>query len=396
MTSSEQGALLPALILLCYVLGGALVYWLSGSGGYRDEEMARRKTGATTKTVRVFFSWLMSPWLRLLLKAEIPASAVTSVSLAISLAAAVALAAGHFSLGGTIFVLASVCDYFDGRLARAQGGGTTRGAVLDSTIDRYSEAALLTGLSWYYRQSWVLLPALLALSGSLLVPYARAKAEALGVKLSDVGWLQRPERVAILGATTGLAPLGDALVRASWPLDPGFHWLTVVGLCVLSLGTQVTAVQRYSRLLGVLTTGEKAPRYRGPRTIAASAVATASDAALVAGLSGALLLALPLATALGCVAGAVVNFTLNRTWALRATGGKVTRQGGRYLVVSTTSVLFNSGGVAVMTLLSEVPGAASWLLVRGIVFVTWTYPLYCDYVFRGEPVEWAPVGRASS
>src|SRR5690606_25196319 len=140
--------------LLCYVLGGALVYWLSGSDGYRDEEMARRKTGATTKTVRVFFSWLMSPWLRLLLKAEIPASAVTSVSLAISLAAAVALAAGHFSLGGTIFVLASVCDYFDGRLARAQGGGTTRGAVLDSTIDRYSEAALLTGLSWYYRQSW--------------------------------------------------------------------------------------------------------------------------------------------------------------------------------------------------------------------------------------------------
>lgn len=385
------GALGPAIVLCLYILGAAFVYVVSGqSRRFFDRELEERTTGLSTVALRRFFGWLMAPWIRLLLKAELPPNAITTVSLGFSLAAGVALAAGRFSLGGWLYFAAGACDFFDGRIARARNIASPSGAALDSIVDRYCESAILVGLAWYYRTNWVLFPVLLAVTGSLLVPYVRAKAEAQQVKMSDVGWLQRPERIVILGSTVALSPLLEVIYAPS-DRHP-MHWLAVLGIVILAVGTQVTAAQRTRHLLRLLAGDgfDKNAPPRSARALVSSVLATGSDAALVAVLGLSLAdVPLPAATAAGCLLGAAVNFTLNRRWAFDAQSGSITHQATRYGFVSFTSALLNAGGVAVVALLPAVPGVIAWLLVRGTVFVVWTMPLYRDYVF-------APVDEAGT
>lgn len=377
------GAVSPGVALLAYFVIAYLVFRLRGvRRAYVDAEAVQRKTGLTSAGLRVFFSWVMRPWIRLLLRIGLPPNAITTASLGISLAAGVALAAGRFSVGGWLFFAAGACDYFDGRIARARNLVSQQGAALDSIVDRYSESAVLVGLAWYYRDSWVLFPTLLALTGSLLVPYVRAKAEALSVAMAEVGWLQRPERVILLAATTSLAPLLEVVVDPSNPKP--LHGLSVLGILILAVGTQVTAGQRTHVLLGILepVPVESRARHRGTRAVVASVVASLMDAALVALLAMATSKALlPLATLAGCLLGSVVNFTLNRYWAFFGAGGLLLAQGRRYAITSVSGALLNAGGVAVLLLLPNVPSVLAWLLVRGTVFGVWTLPLLKSYVF---------------
>lgn len=377
------GAVGPGVALLGYFVVAYVIFRLRGMRrGYVDAEAAQRKTGMTSSGLRVFFSWMMRPWIRLLLRIGLPPNAITTVSLGISLAAGVALAAGRFSVGGWLFFAAGTCDYFDGRIARARNLVSQQGAALDSIVDRYSESAVLVGLAWYYRDSWVLFPTLLALTGSLLVPYVRAKAEALSVAMAEVGWLQRPERVILLATTTSLAPLLEVAIDPNNPKP--LHGLAVLGILILAVGTQVTAGQRTHVLLEILDPAPAArpAQHRGARAIVASVVASALDAALVALLAmGTSKAFLPIATLAGCLLGAIVNFSLNRYWAFLAADGPLLGQGRRYAITSVSGALLNAGGVAVLLLLPNVPSALAWLLVRGTVFGVWTLPLFKTYVF---------------
>jgi len=81
---------------------------------------------------------------------SIPPNAVTSLTLGFSVAIGLAASRGHFGLAGWLFIGAGALDFLDGRIARATGEATGSGAALDSVVDRYSEAALLSGLCWYY------------------------------------------------------------------------------------------------------------------------------------------------------------------------------------------------------------------------------------------------------
>jgi CDP-diacylglycerol--glycerol-3-phosphate 3-phosphatidyltransferase len=113
-----------------------------------------------------------------------------------------ALAArGQFIAAGALSLVASALDLLDGALARATGRATAFGAVLDSTLDRLSEAALLGGLIFYFAQrndrEEVML-CFIAMVGSVLVSYVRARAENFGLDLRD-GLFTRPERVLVLG-----------------------------------------------------------------------------------------------------------------------------------------------------------------------------------------------------
>jgi len=122
--------------------------------------------------------------------------------------------------------------------------------VLDSVVDRYAEGALIVGLVWAYRDSFVAVLALLALTGSFLVPYVRAPGEAAGAVFRNVGLMQRPERIVLLGTTVALAPAIEVLfpTPADWPR----HALAVAGLAVLALSSQYTAVERLRFVLGTL------------------------------------------------------------------------------------------------------------------------------------------------
>lgn len=117
-------------------------------------------------------------------------------------AGAGALAArGQFLAAGVLMLLASGLDLLDGALARATGKASAFGAVLDSTLDRLSEAAVLAGLAYYFAERGEREQVMLcfaAIVGSILVSYVRARAEYFGLNIKE-GLFTRPERVIVLG-----------------------------------------------------------------------------------------------------------------------------------------------------------------------------------------------------
>ncbi len=136
----------------------------------------------------------------LLAKTGLSPNVLTVFGLLLALGVAWILSAGHFFLGGFLVLLSGAFDLLDGALARASGRSTRFGALLDSTFDRFSEAALFLGLLAYYanqgsHQELVLVGA--GLVGAMMTSYVRARAEGLGLTC-EVGIFTRPERVIVL------------------------------------------------------------------------------------------------------------------------------------------------------------------------------------------------------
>lgn len=161
-----------------------------------------------------------------LARAGLTPNMVTSIGVLLSAVVAVIIASGNLVAGGVLFLIASGFDMLDGAVARAAGAVTKFGGFLDSTLDRYSETVVLFGVLFYLLQTPdATVGALLvfaATTGSLLISYARARAEAAGFHAS-VGLLARPERVVILA----IGLLFSQLLPALWILAVGTH-LTVM------------------------------------------------------------------------------------------------------------------------------------------------------------------------
>jgi CDP-diacylglycerol--glycerol-3-phosphate 3-phosphatidyltransferase len=131
-------------------------------------------------------------------------------------------------LGAGVFVLGSILDILDGALARVGGKSTVFGAFLDSTTDRVGEGAMLAAIALVLARSGndaAVVFTVFGVAGSFLVPYVRAKAEALGLK-GDVGLGSRAERVVVITAGLVLAPWG--LLPWAMYLLAATSWLTVV------------------------------------------------------------------------------------------------------------------------------------------------------------------------
>src|SRR5439155_25032042 len=131
---------------------------------------------------------------------------LTFVGVVINVAAAYALGFGRFLLAGVIMIVANIFDFIDGKVAHQLRLQSEFGAFWDSTLDRFSDLALLVGLIFLYskvgRSDYVMI-ASLALIFSIMTSYARARAESL-VKRCKVGFMERPERIVLLmiGAAT--------------------------------------------------------------------------------------------------------------------------------------------------------------------------------------------------
>ena len=109
-------------------------------------------------------------------------------------------AVGHFFAGAAIIFFAGFLDMLDGQVARRQNRVTAFGAFYDSTLDRYADMALYMGLLVYYSVSGRILyviVAAIATAGSVMVSYARARAESL-IPQCKVGFMERPERLVLL------------------------------------------------------------------------------------------------------------------------------------------------------------------------------------------------------
>ena len=152
---------------------------------------------------------------------------LTLIGLALIFVTAVVIALGYTTWGGALFLLSGLFDALDGTLARLTNRKTRFGAFLDSTSDRYADAAILFGMMFPFlragQQTEVVL-AFVAVVGSVLVSYTRARAEGLGLECK-VGLLTRLERFLIVAV---------ALF---------FNWVTLA-LWVLAVLTHFTAIQR--------------------------------------------------------------------------------------------------------------------------------------------------------
>jgi phosphatidylglycerophosphate synthase/putative flippase GtrA len=381
-------AMAPGLVICAYFILGLLIYLVRCAikGPYRDPEFEARKTSVLANLwFRLYFIWLMQPLWRLVLRTGVPPTAVTTLSVLFALASGISLAAGRFALGGWLYIFSGVLDILDGRLARATNRVTKGGGALDSILDRYADSAVLAGLAWYYRDSRVLIVALVALIGSSLVPYIRARGEAAGLAVKDVGMMQRAERIIYIGIACALSPVIEVMFRD--PNDPRpLHLLAVCGLFLLAIGTQLTAMHRLVYVVSGLNnrvpfswlTWEN-PQVR--RRISAHALATTVDficmwlLVIFADRSPAW------ATVLGCVVGGAVNLSINMFWTFASRADAKLPQLRRYAFVSFTSAALNGAGVWVMLQLPDVDFRIAWLFVRVAVAFAWNYPLQRDYVF---------------
>ena len=178
---------------------------------------------------------------RLARRLGLGATTVSWLSLLLGLAAGLGLARGHTGIAAWLLALSGLGDGMDGAMARQQGTASRRGAVLDSTLDRYVEFACFAGLIWLFRGAAGLqLLALAALFGSFMVTYSTAKAEALQVT-PPRGWMKRAERMVWL---TGGAALAAALPLAGYDGRP----LLVGVVGVIAVFANLSAVLRLRAL----------------------------------------------------------------------------------------------------------------------------------------------------
>ena len=233
----------PDLTVLLAVLGLALasmpVYAVSAARTAVDpHEVAARGRFVLGGFVRSWFYWFIGPLVRISLALKISPTFFNLLGVAFGVGAGAAFATGHVTLGGWGVLLGGAADVFDGRVARARGMANERGAFLDSTLDRFAEVGAFVGLSVLFRDSALALTLVVtALGGSLLVSYARARGESVGV-LCKVGIMQRAERLLLIG----FAGLFDPAVVRLMGWDPHMLLLGVMGL--VAVGTLGTAIFR--------------------------------------------------------------------------------------------------------------------------------------------------------
>jgi CDP-diacylglycerol--glycerol-3-phosphate 3-phosphatidyltransferase len=204
---------------------------------------------------------LVRPVVRVLAAGGVSANFVSGLGLALSVLAALAFFEGGFRLGSVLLLASGLCDVLDGEIARETGSVFAFGAFLDSTLDRVAEGLVLIGIAGFYvanlvdlsldprrvleelshgmePRTWALvaLVAMVALLGSFLVSYTRARAEGLGLECK-VGWFERPERMVLL-IVAGLFGVG--------PCMPG-ALLVLAALSFVTAGQRIGHVHKITR-----------------------------------------------------------------------------------------------------------------------------------------------------
>jgi CDP-diacylglycerol--glycerol-3-phosphate 3-phosphatidyltransferase len=195
--------------------------------------------------------------IRPLSHAPITPNGITTIGLLFTLVVAWLIGAGYPLAGGIVLALSSITDIADGALARARDTCTDFGAFYDSLLDRIGEAVIGLGLVVYYinhghaMEGSVL--AYLSVTGALMVSYARARAEGLGLECS-VGFMARPERIVVTCAGLILmAPLG--------------LWVLTASLWILIVTTFFTTGQRLWHVYRITHPDELRDRRPRPRLV---------------------------------------------------------------------------------------------------------------------------------
>ena len=200
---------------------------------------------------------IINPIVSGMIKVGITPNLITTAGLVLNIMAAVLFVyAGlykggelvYVGWGGGIVLFAGLFDMMDGRVARVGNMSSTFGALYDSVLDRYSELVTLFGIFYYLVLQgylWGSIITFVALVGSLMVSYVRARAEGLGLECK-VGFMQRPERVVL----TALGAISCGIFGDCTLFDPVL--ILIVPMAVIAVLSNVTAFARLSHCYKLL------------------------------------------------------------------------------------------------------------------------------------------------
>lgn len=227
------------------------------------------------KWIENFWRGVISPIVNFSIKKRVNPNFFTTLGFILTLFGAILLGFGSLFHGGFWILMGGTCDMIDGKIARETGQVTTFGALYDSVLDRYSEFVMFAGIGAYYyvkgpashgEDSIIfsflkncekfcgletrilneiplsLIGTVFAVGGSLMVSYTRARAEGLGLECK-VGWLQRPERVLLVGfgsLLSGFLPQTNGIYGTEYPL--------IIAIWLIAIFSNVTTFQRINHI----------------------------------------------------------------------------------------------------------------------------------------------------
>jgi len=209
---------------------------------------------------------VLDPIITILVKTGITPNGITIIGFILTIFSAIILVIGaeigiredtmYITYFGVVLLIAGVFDMLDGQLARKTNNMTQFGALFDSVIDRYSEMIMFFGIAYYlvaYHYFLSSIFAFIAMIGSIMVSYVRARAEGLGQECK-VGIMQRPERVLTIGITAILYGVishftGPFKITVDWlpfPLIENISLFTIP-IFIVAVLTNYTAFQRLNQ-----------------------------------------------------------------------------------------------------------------------------------------------------
>jgi CDP-diacylglycerol--glycerol-3-phosphate 3-phosphatidyltransferase len=218
--------------------------------------------------VRERFLAVLQPLPAALIRRGIHPNVVTTAGFLVTTSAGLAFFLGHVRVGGFLILLGGLFDILDGQVARGSGQVSVFGSFFDSTLDRMSEIVVFLGIFSLYGGGhpdfpypWMVYPVALAMAGSLMISYTRARAESLGLDCK-VGLMQRPERVVLTGVSAlAFGGAWDGLVL-TWVL------LTMAVLTNFTTFQRIVWVYRHAPSSGDggLTRGDQTPSRTEPES----------------------------------------------------------------------------------------------------------------------------------
>ncbi|MGZ3757372.1 MAG: CDP-alcohol phosphatidyltransferase family protein [Mucilaginibacter sp.] len=207
---------------------------------------------------------VIDPFVKVLIKLGLTPNAVTSIGFVLNIGVAVIFIVGgeegnrgdltYVGWAGGLILFAGLFDMLDGQVARLGNMKSTFGALYDSVLDRYSELIMFLGICYYLVAHHYFLSsifAFIAMIGSMMVSYVRARAEGLGIECKG-GLMQRPERVITIGLFAIICGFTSLIIGGDYKLYvPGikFHVFETMSIftipvTVLAVLTNITAFKR--------------------------------------------------------------------------------------------------------------------------------------------------------
>ena len=229
------------LLTGAFVSIGVFVLGRRKNGSAQPAKEVKKHERILEGEIEAWWISVISPLENYLARKQLNPNHITALSFGFNAAGCVLFYVGWIFLAGWVVLLAGTLDMLDGRIARKIGKASKRGAFFDSMLDRYGEILIFLGLAAHFRDSILFPIILLALAGSLMVSYSRARAEGLGVTCK-VGMMQRPERIVLLGFGAIFSSI-LYMLRGIFGLDAGPYLMGFV-LILIAILANYTAVSR--------------------------------------------------------------------------------------------------------------------------------------------------------